>query len=123
MMMLEQVGKNVKMVSDNVTQAGRTAWLLGLGLAATVEEETRCAIEKLIKKGESFKIEIPMKNQVNQLRQGLTERVTTTGKQVESVFRSRFQSGLTRVGIPSNDEISTLITRVEQLNKKVKEIQ
>ena len=118
--MFKQTRKNVfdnsKKVVDEARNAGRNAYLAGLGVYATAEEETKGFFDRLVEKGEKYE------DEKGSFTQRAADQVRKTGQKVEDRVESTVSETLNRVGVPSRDEIRTLIERVEKLTQKVDEI-
>jgi poly(hydroxyalkanoate) granule-associated protein len=107
-------------VSDEVVKAGRNVWLASLGALAMAEEEARGAFDRLVSRGE--KVEKDENSTVNKVVGGATSRAKDVRAKVEDTVQKSVAGVLQRTGIPSRDEIRTLIARVEELNKKVEKL-
>ncbi|HXV76514.1 MAG TPA: phasin family protein, partial [Candidatus Polarisedimenticolaceae bacterium] len=109
-----------KKFGDEVFKVGRNFWLAGLGVYSLAEEETRKAVDQLIKRGEEF--EKDDKNVVSKTIDQATDRAKRFGNEVEDRVQEAVGGMLHRAGIPSRAEIRTLIDRVEELNSKVEKL-
>jgi poly(hydroxyalkanoate) granule-associated protein len=114
------VGDQAKRMGDDVVKLGRNVWLAGLGAYSLAEEETRNAFDRLISRGEKF--EKDEKNVVGKSIDQASGKVREFGHKVEDTVQTTVTSVLHRAGVPSRDEIRTLIERVEELNKKVEKL-
>ena len=112
---------SAKKMGDDVMEIGRNAWLAGLGVVAYADEEARTLYGKLVDKGESFANS--ERNVVGRKLHDVTEtakRMTDeAGEKVQGVVHTVMH----RAGVPTSDEIQTLIQRVETLTAKVEKIQ
>jgi poly(hydroxyalkanoate) granule-associated protein len=112
----ETVMENAKKVGDDVKRLGRNAYLAGLGVVVTAEEEACEVFDRLVAKGESF--EKSEKNLV-----GLAfDKLTGLGRRVGDAVTHTVSATLQRAGIPSRDEIRTLIERVDELSDRVEKL-
>ncbi len=104
---------SAKKVADDAIETGRKMYLAGLGVYATAEEETKGFFDRMVDKGKGY----------NETRTDYvklaTDKAREFGRGVEDRVQTTVSSGLHRVGVPSRDEIRTLINRVEKLTKKV----
>jgi len=119
--MVEDAKDNARWMGDEVVKAGRNVWLAGLGAVALAEEEARGAFDRLVSRGERF--EKDETNAFNRFVGGATTRAKDVGTRVNDTVQKSMTEVLHRTGIPSRDEIRTLIARVEELNKKVEKLQ
>jgi poly(hydroxyalkanoate) granule-associated protein len=102
---------------DDLKRLGRNTWLAGLGTVATVEEEARAWVDRMVAKGEGLEKD-------DRIRVGRTlDQAVKEGKKVQERIETGIQdtvSGvLHRAGVPDREEIHTLIDRVDKLSKKV----
>ena len=112
---------DVKKVGDDVRKAGRNAWLAGLGMVAYADEEARSLFGKLVDKGESF--EKSERNVVGRRLDKVGEQAKELGDDIGGRVQGTVQTVLHRAGVPTSDEIHTLIQRVETLTAKVEKMQ
>jgi poly(hydroxyalkanoate) granule-associated protein len=102
---------------------GRNMWLAGLGVVAVVDEEARNVFDQLVSKGEKVEKDIEKKESVfGKTVDNATETFKTVGKKVEDGVQKTTETALHTLGIPTHDEIQTLIRRVEQLTRKVNDL-
>lgn len=111
----------MKKVGDDVRKAGRSVWLAGLGMVAYAEEEGRNLVGKLVDKGEAF--EKSERNVVGRKVETYSTKAREMGQEVGDRVQGTFQSVMHRAGVPTSDEIHTLIQRVETLTAKVEKLQ
>ena len=118
---VEKATDSAKKLGDDVMNVGRNVWLAGLGAYSWVGEETRKTFDDLVHRGEKF--EKDEKNVVTRTIDGATTKAKDFGTKVEDTVHDTVTTVLHRAGVPSRDEIRTLIERVEELNKKVEKLQ
>ena len=118
---VEKATDNAKKLGDDVMNVGRNVWLAGLGAYSWVGEETRKTFDDLVNRGEKF--EKDEKNVVTKTIDDATAKAKDFGTKVEDTVHDTVTTVLHRAGVPSHDEIRTLIDRVEELNKKVEKLQ
>lgn len=106
---VETLGRDVKGTSRNL-------WLAGLGVASSAESEGRKLFDELVAKGEKRQGSLarPWKE--------AKARARARGEEIEQRVESRMASALERFGVPGRDEVTTLITRIEQLTQKVESL-
>lgn len=118
---VEKATDSAKKLGDDVMNVGRNVWLAGLGAYSWVGEETRKTFDDLVNRGE--KLEKDEKNVVTKTIDGATAKAKDFGTKVEDTVHDTVTTVLHRAGVPSSDEIGTLIERVEELTKKVDKLQ
>ena len=118
---VEKATDQAKKFGDDVMNAGRNVWLAGLGTYSWVEEQTRKTFDDLVDRGQ--KLEKDEKNVVTKTIDEATTKAKDLGTKVEDTVHDTVSTVLHRAGVPSRDEIQTLIARVEELNKKVEKLQ
>jgi poly(hydroxyalkanoate) granule-associated protein len=102
---------------------GRNMWLAGLGVVAVVDEEARNVFDQLVSKGEKVEKDIEKKESVlGKTFDSATDAFKTVGKKVEDGVQKTTETALHTMGIPTHNEIQTLIRRVEQLTRKVNDL-
>ena len=102
--------------TDNVRNVGRNAYYAGVGVYAMAEEETKSVYDRLVDKGRTYDEKRPDVVKI------AGDRLRETGRKVEDRVEDTVSKSLHRVGVPSRDEIRTLIDRVESLTAKVDSI-
>lgn len=108
---------SAKTFGDNVMKTGRNLWLVGLGAVAYAEEEGRSAYDRLVAKGQDF--EKSDHNYLGRAFDRASSSAKDLGRKVESTVQDAMTSVLHRAGVPTREEIRTLIDRVEKLTAKV----
>ena len=117
---VEEATDQAKKFGDDMVNAGRNVWLAGLGAYSWAEEETRKTFDDLVDRGQ--KVEKNDKNVVTKTIDEATTKAKDFGTKVEDTVHDTVTTVLHRAGVPSRDEIRTLIDRVEELNKKVEKL-
>lgn len=100
-----------------VTEAGRTLWLAGLGAARRAEEEGRGLFDTLVERGR--KVE---KRQFKAIDRTLAEtgrRVRDVSGRVQVRFEDRLRETLNRLGVATREDVQNLAGRLEALDRKV----
>lgn len=111
---------DARKLGDDVTNFGHDVWLAGLGAVSMAAEGTGNAFDKLVDRGEKFR-----KNDRHHLANaldGLDARARKFGSKMEDTLQRTVTSVLHRTGVPSRDEVRTLIRRVETLTTKVEKL-
>lgn len=103
-----------------VTEAGRTLWLAGLGAARRAEEEGRGLFDSLVERGR--KVE---KRQFKAIDRTLAEtgrRVRDLSGRAQVRFEDRLRETLNRLGVATREDVQNLAGRLEALNRKVEKV-
>lgn len=104
-------------MSEGLLHAGRSVWLAGLGSMVVAQDWGREKFETLVEKGE--KLEKDEKNLVARNVKRATREAKSWRHTAEEKFQEATGAVLHRLGVPTHDEITTLIARVDQLSTKV----
>jgi poly(hydroxyalkanoate) granule-associated protein len=59
---------------------------------------------------------------VTKVAAGLQKQANGTWDKLETVFEARVERALTRLGVPTNNEITSLTRRVEELTRSVESL-
>jgi poly(hydroxyalkanoate) granule-associated protein len=97
-------------IKDSATEI----WLAGLGAFAKAQEEGQ---KRTMKVTEDKVNDVTAK--VTKVAAGLQKQANGTWDKLETVFEARVERALTRLGVPTNKEITALTKRVEELTKSV----
>lgn len=112
-------------LQENLTTAGRTLMLAGMGAVATVADESTSLWDTLVEKGRARRGErklmavLPQVPQIDRLVEDAGEQVKKLGDRAQKLVHDQTAAALHRFGVPSRDEIQVLIRRVEQLSAKI----
>lgn len=119
-------------LTHNVRDFARQIWLAGLGAFARAQNEGGKFFEILVEEGqavdarmreatderiESCEVEI-MKGKVEEIR----EKATGAWNKLEKVFQARVARALSRLGVPSRDDIQQLFRQIDLLSQNVQEL-
>lgn len=110
---MDSMVDQAKQIGDDVMAMSRNAYLFGLGTMATAQDEVRGVFDRMCSKGEVLE-----KNGDNVVVRA-ADKVKYVGKQIEETVSGTMSATLNRAGVPSADEIRTLIRRVGELTEKV----
>ena len=112
-----------------VKDSAQEIWLAGLGAFAKAQEEGQKVFKALVREGASIqqrtmKVTEDRVNdvtaKVTKVAAGLQKQANGTWDKLETVFEARVERALTRLGVPTNKEITSLTKRVEALAKEWK---
>lgn len=107
--------KKVKNVASEMKDVTRKIWLAGLGALAAAEEEGTKAFKTLVKRGATF--ESRNRPKVGRSVKSAKGKVKNAWDKVGSSFDAQVVSVLTRLGVPTRDEINGLNRRLDRLEK------
>lgn len=110
--------------SEDVEKYSRQIWLAGLGAYAKIGEDGSKLFESLVREGE--RTEQMVRDEVEAVKSGARSRVAEArdkalGKwnALEEAFDKRLTSAITRLGVPSRNEILALDDKIEALNSQL----
>jgi poly(hydroxyalkanoate) granule-associated protein len=109
-------------ISGQVKATGRTFYLVGLGIVATVSESHSERFERFVEKGK----QTTGKRDGYELNK-VTDDVTMKIKDLSNKLSESVQNGITStlglVGLPNRDEIKALTNSVSLLASRIEELQ
>lgn len=121
--------KNLQKMATSVAQSGletagegafalgRTAWLLGLGIAATASETSVDLFDTLVEKGRRRR-----RSPVQKAQRAITETGSTMMKLANDATRMAQQQAaeiMGQLGLPTRDDVRELVRRVDTLRQKL----
>lgn len=121
--------KNLQKMATSVAQSGiasagegafavgRSAWLVGLGLAASAGETSVAVFDSLVEKGRRRR-----RTRIQQAQQALAETGSTMMKLANDVTRltqQRAAEVMGQLGLPTRDDVRELVRRVDTLRQKL----
>ena len=114
-----------------VKDSAQEIWLAGLGAFSKAQEEGQKVFKALVREGNSIQ-QRTMKvtedkvndvtSKVTKVAAGLQKQANGTWDKLETVFEARVERALTRLGVPTNKEITSLTKRVEELTRSVESL-
>lgn len=118
-------------LSKNLSESAQQVWLAGVGAFGRAQAEGGKLFETLVKEGLSLEqktrklaggrvdaVRDAMEQTVGQAR----ERATDTWDRLEKVFEDRVQRALRRLEVPSREDLSALLDRVDDLNAELRRL-
>lgn len=121
--MLNKVKEMGNQAIETSMNTGRTFYLAGLGVAATVEEQSRSVFDNLVEKGRGNVSEKSGESTISKTKSAVSTRFKTVSDQVTDRFQSGLNTTLGFVGVPSRQEIRDLTASVEALTAQVQSLQ
>lgn len=116
------MNKMINDVKDRAFGTGRTFYLAGLGVAATVEGQFKGSFNSLVEKGRGVS-DNKSESTTAKTREVVSDRVKDLTDKVGDTVQGGVVATLARLGIPSREEIHALTSSVEQLTTKVEAMQ
>ena len=108
---------SAKKFGDEIFGAGRKLYLFGIGTVATAGDEACKLFGRMVSRGEDA--EKAVQEDDNSFVNKATGSAKDLGRYVEGKVQGTVSGTLSRAGVPSRNEIQDLISRVEDLTKKV----
>ena len=118
-------------LSKNLGESAQQVWLAGVGAFGRAQAEGSKLFETLVKEGLSVEqltrkvaggkvgaVRDAVESMVGQAR----ERASDTWDRLEKVFEERVQRALRRLEVPSREDLSALIDRVDSLNGELRKL-
>lgn len=109
-----------KKLQDELADSAHRIWLAGLGALAAAQEEGSKVFDRLVERGKD--VESKGKDQAGKARETVREKAETTWSSVGDRFDDTLTSALSRLGVPSREEIRNLTQKIEELNAKVEQL-
>lgn len=111
---------NFEKVRNDVTEAGRSIWLAGLGAFARAEREGREVFDQLVERGRS--VETRQFKAIDRTVARTSDHLKEWSDKVQNTVQDGFQGMLHRVGLPSRQDLDHLTARIQTLSKKVDQV-
>jgi len=109
-----------KKLQDELVDSAHRIWLAGLGALAAAQEEGSKVFDRLVERGKD--VESKGKDQAGKARETVREKAESAWSTVGDRFDDTLTSALSRLGVPSRDEIRNLTQKIEELNAKVEQL-
>lgn len=117
-------------LSRGLADSAQQIWLAGVGAFQRAQHEGSKLFDALVKEGSTIETATRKlaTGRVDAVRDAVEERVGTvreravdTWDRLEKVFEERVQRALTRLGVPSREDLVELTERVDQLTRAIKQ--
>ena len=111
-------------VAANIRESANHIWLAGLGAFAKTQEEGEKLFQSLVKEGEKVE-KHARKAAEDRFEEAKGKVIEFRGKashqieRLEELFQERVAQVLSRLGVPTQEDIQELAKRVEELNKSI----
>ena len=116
-------------MSRSLVESAQQIWMAGVGAFTRAQGEGSKLFEALVKEGMNIEQHTRKMatGKVDAVRDAVEDRVgvvreraTDTWDRLEKVFEERVQRALNRLGVPSREELSDLVSRVDALTSELK---
>ena len=107
----------IESAGEGAFAVGRSAWHVGLGLAASAGETSVAVFDSLVEKGRRRR-----RTRIQQAQQALAETGSTMMKLANDVTRltqQRAAEVMGQLGLPTRDDVRELVRRVDTLRQKL----
>ena len=114
--------------TDKVKEQAQQIWLAGLGAFAKAQEDGTKAFEKLVSDGITMQRKVQSTAQekmaettqkVSQVAHQFNERATGQWDKLENIFEDRVAKALSRLGIPTSQDLAALHARIATLEAQL----
>ena len=116
----KKVVLDLKEMGKDFTGKARDIWLAGLGALSSVEEQGNKIFKNLVEKG--TELEKKGKEQIESVYGKAKEEFNKVEGKVSKSIEDTVSDVLDKIGVPSRDEVNTLISKVDALAGKVDEL-
>ena len=115
-------------LASAIKESAQQIWLAGLGAFAKAQEEGNKVFEALAREGAAIQSRSraftgdrlgEVGEKMTRAAGDVARQATTDWNKLEQVFEERVGRALKRLGVPTNQDVRSLIARVEQLNDAV----
>ena len=117
--------------SDTVKDSAQQIWLAGLGAFAKAQEEGGKVFEALVKEGVSIqrKTQAATEEKIAEAASKMTglasdiqAKAGNRWDKLENIFEERVAKALSKLGVPSMNEVNALTARIDQLEKDLQKL-
>ena len=115
-------------LAGSVKQSAQQIWLAGMGAFAKAQEEGSKVFETLVKEGVSLqrKTQSVAEERLGEVTNRMSSMAGDVGAKagqqwdkLESIFEQRVSKSLTKLGVPSAQDVALLVARVDVLSAQV----
>jgi poly(hydroxyalkanoate) granule-associated protein len=115
-----------------VKDSAQQIWLAGLGAFSKAQQEGTKAFESLVKEGLSIQRKTQAvaeeriagaTSRMTNMANDLTAKATGQWDKLETIFEDRVARTLSKLGVPTAQDIDALIDRIDELNRNVQKLQ
>lgn len=122
----------VNPLAGAVKDSAQQIWLAGLGAFSKAQQEGTKAFESLVKEGLSIQRKTQAvaeeriagaTSRMTNMANDLTAKATGQWDKLETIFEDRVARTLSKLGVPTAQDIDALIERIDELNRNVQKLQ
>ena len=115
-------------LANSVRDSAQQIWLAGMGAFAKAQQEGGKVFESLVKEGASLQRKTQaaaeerigdVATRMSAMAEGVTSKAGQQWDKLESIFEQRVSKALGKLGVPSSQEVSTLVARIDALAAEV----
>ena len=115
-------------LANSVRDSAQQIWLAGMGAFAKAQQEGGKVFEALVKEGTSLQRKTQavaeerigdVANKMSAMAEGVTSKAGQHWDKLESIFEQRVSKALGKLGVPSSQDVSTLVARIDALSAQV----
>lgn len=115
-----------------VKESAQQIWLAGLGAFAKAQQEGSKVFEGLVKEGLSIQRKTQAvaeeriadaTSRVTNMANDITSKASGQWDKLETIFEDRVSRTLSKLGVPTAQDIDALIARIDELNRNVQKLQ
>lgn len=117
---LKKVSEEKPQLSGLIVESASQIWLAGLGAFAKAQAEGTKVFDGLVAAGKE--IESAGRKVAEEKVSTVSSKASETWDKLEQVFQDRVARALAALGVPSNDEIKQLNSRIDELTQSVNEL-
>jgi poly(hydroxyalkanoate) granule-associated protein len=115
-------------LANSVRDSAQQIWLAGMGAFAKAQQEGGKVFQSLVKEGTSLQRKTQavaeerigdVASKMSAMAEGVTSKAGQQWDKLESIFEQRVSKALGKLGVPSSEEVSTLVARIDALAAEV----
>jgi len=114
-------------IAENIMGSANEIWLAGLGAFAKAQHEGVKIFNKLVSEGKGIEkvIKKSSESATKEVKSTVSKvkgKASQSWDKLENIFESRVQKALDKLDIPTSDEISALLAKIETLASEVSKL-
>ena len=121
-------------LTGEIQDLTRQVWLAGLGAFSRAQEEGSKIFESLVQEGQVIDEQMKkaasdtseqVKNGIGAVRgkvEEMYDKASDSWSKLEDVFQARVARALSRLGVPTHDDLQQLLAQVEALTQSIQEL-
>jgi len=124
MTIFNNVMEQGQVLGKNSAEMGKTVVFAGLGMFSYVEEKSINYFNELVGMGKDYHSDdiTTLKDKVESLNKNVRTKFNEKEAILETKIHNAFSGVLHRLGVPTKDEVRTLIEHVEELTSKIEKL-